>query len=124
MSTPSDPSDRLNANQFDEEGLPGIDKNYPPDHSWGAEDPSVVNTPDGGVAADDLATRVAREAATENDPETDESSPVLMEPDSGDPAVAGDVVDTESQAVGMIGDDDPDGGLSAEQAAMHIVDEP
>ena len=48
----------------------------------------------------------------------------LMDPDSGDPAVAGDMVDSESQAVADTGHVDPDAGPTAEEAAMHIVEAP
>lgn len=122
MSTPSDPSDRMNANQFDDEGLPGIDKDFPPEQSWGVEDPALVNNE---TVRDNLTTRVAREAASEYEraAEADSEAPILMDPDSGDPAVAGDTVDHEAQSVAMTGDGDPDAAPSAEEAAVHIVDE-
>lgn len=118
---PSDPSDSMNANQFDDEGLPGIDKDFPPEESWGVEDPALLNSETG---QDNLVTRVAREAASEHARGGDEEALGLMDPDSGDPAVAGDTVDDEAQAVASMGESDPDAGPTAEEAAMHIVDEP
>ncbi len=120
MNTPSDPSDSLNANQFDEEGLPGIDKDYPPEKSWGAEDPALLNSDTG---QDNLVTRVAREEASERSGRSGDEALGLMDPDSGDPAVAGDTVDHEAQAVASTGESDPDAGPTAEEAAMHIIDE-
>jgi len=104
-------TDRMNANQFDDEGLPGIDKNFPPEHSWGVEDPALVNG--GSETMDDLATRVSRE--NDQIPTT----PVVMAPQSGDPAI-GDNTDSEKQLLGMEGNPDPDAALSPEEAAMHI----
>lgn len=121
MNTPSDPSDRMNANEFDDEGLPGIDKDFPPEKSWGVEDPALLNSETG---QDNLATRVAREAASELTAGPDDEALGLMDPDSGDPAVAGDTVDHEAQAVATTGERDPDAGPTAEEAAMHIVEEP
>lgn len=120
MSSPSDPTDRMNANQFDDEGLPGIDKDFPPENSWGVEDPALVNTEN---AQDNLVTRVAREAASEHETNIEVDPPILMDQNSGDPAVEGDVVDDEPQAVATTGRGDPDAGPTAEEAAMHIIDE-
>lgn len=111
----------MNADQFDDEGLPGIDKDFPPENSWGVEDPALLNSETG---QDNLATRVAREKASAHERDDTDEAVVLMEPDSGDPAVAGDTVDDEAQAVATTGEGDPDAGPSAEEAAMHIVDEP
>ncbi len=112
----------MNANQFDDDGLPGIDKDYPPEHSWGAEDPALVNSDD---ASDNLVTRVAREAASEleqHDVDVD-AAPPLMDPAAGDPAAEGELVDDESQAIALSGVGDPDAGPTAEEAAMHVVDD-
>ncbi|MDH3301176.1 MAG: hypothetical protein OES24_11780 [Acidimicrobiia bacterium] len=121
MNTPSDQSDSMNANQFDDEGLPGIDKDFPPEKSWGAEDPALLNSETG---QDNLVTRVAREAASEHEAGADEKALGLMDPDSGDPSVPGDTVDHEAQSVATTGESDPDAGPTAEEAAMHVIDEP
>ncbi|MDH4279507.1 MAG: hypothetical protein OEW83_15660, partial [Acidimicrobiia bacterium] len=91
-----------------------------PEKSWGAEDPALLN---GGTGQDNLATRVARETASEDAGDAPDEALGLMDPDSGDPALAGDTVDHESQAVATTGETDPDAGPTAEEAAMHIVDE-
>lgn len=119
MNTPSDPSDSMNANQFDDEGLPGIDKDFPPEKSWGAEDPALLNSETG---KDNLVTRVARETASEHVGDATDEALGLMDPGSGDPALAGDTVDHESQAVATTGEGDPDAGPTAEEAAIHVVD--
>ncbi len=110
----------MNANQFDDEGLPGIDKDFPPENSWGAEDPALLNSETG---QDNLVTRVARETADEHEGGDAAEVLGLMDPDSGDPAIAGDTIDHEAQAVAITGEADPDAGPTAEEAAMHIVDE-
>ncbi len=69
-------------------------------------------------------TRVAREAASAHEAGADEEALGLMDPDSGDPAVAGDTTDDEAQAVATTGEGDPDAGPTAEEAAMHVIDEP
>ncbi len=121
MSTPTDPSDSMNANQFDDEGLPGIDEAFPPENSWGVEDPALLNSE---TAQDNLTTRVAREGASAIEGAVDAPPPILMEPAAGDPAVEGDLIDDEAQALAIIGEGDPDAGPTAEQAAMRVVDEP
>ena len=100
--------------------LPGIDKDFPPEHSWGAEDPALLNSETG---QDNLAPRVAREAASEHARGNDDEALGLMDPESGDPAVAGDTVDDEAQAVATTGVGDPDAGPTAEEAAIHVIDE-
>lgn len=118
------PTDRMNADEFDDEGLPGIDENYPPEQAWAVNDPALVRG--GSETPDDLRTRVAREHASAADPAASPADevPTLMSPSSGDPAVEGDLVDTEATAVADVGRGDPDAGPAAEEAAVHITDEP
>ena len=97
--------ERLNENQFEDDGLPGIDANFPPEHSWGSEDPALVNG--GSETKDNLVTRLSREVP----------DAILRTDDHG--LV---IVDGEVPMTGSLDDGDPDGGLSAEQAAMHLVD--
>lgn len=96
--------ERLNENQFEDEGLPGIDPNFPPEHSWGSEDQALVNG--GSETQDNLVTRLSREVP-DAITRTDEDGLVI--------------VDGETPMTGTLDDGDPDGGRSAEQAAMHIV---
>lgn len=116
----SKPTESLNANQFEDDGLPGIDKNYPPERPWAVEDPAgdptVVEA--GSETRDDLATRRAREQpdiVIPNDPET---APMVS--DQGDPQSS--PTDDEKQAVAQSGKPDPDAEISPEQRAMHMVE--
>ncbi len=102
----------LNANQFDGEGLPGIDEDYPPEHSWAVEDPALVNG--GSETPDDLRTRVSRENPDIAPADTTEPAP---------PLAGTDGVDDEPQLVADTGMADPDAGSTAEEAAMRIVEQ-
>ena len=122
MSSQADrPTDRMNADQFDDEGLPGIDGQYPPDEAWAVNDPALVSG--GSETRDDLRTRVAREQASAVERDT-ETGPALMDPGAGDPAVPDERVDHESTAVAEVGEGDPDAVVAAEEAALRITDEP
>jgi hypothetical protein len=112
MAGTSQSDDHLNANQFDDEGLPGIDENFPPDRPWAVEDPTLLAG--GSEAHDDLATRVTREI-----PEYGGRAPrdaVILSGADG-PV---DAADDEPQLIGELGDRDPDAAVSPEDAAMHI----
>lgn len=112
MAGTSQADDHLNANQFDDDGLPGIDENYPPDHAWVSEDPTV--SVGGSETQDDLATRVTRE-----NPEFGGRAPrdaVILSGADG-PV---DAADEEPQLLGELGDRDPDAAISPEDSAMHI----
>ncbi|MFW2381679.1 MAG: hypothetical protein ACN4GZ_07980 [Acidimicrobiales bacterium] len=112
MAGTSQSDDHLNANQFDDEGLPGIDENYPPDHSWAAEDPTFIAG--GSETQDDLATRAAREQPEFGGP-SDREAVILSGTDGPT-----DVADEEAQLLGELGDRDPDAAISPEDGAMHI----
>lgn len=123
MQTPGDnPSDTTNANQFDDDGLPGIDPNYPPEHAWAAEDPTAVNAT--ADTPDPLKNRMARESTvTHYEVESAQDSPTPAIIDDGG-AIADGAQDTEKQHVADTGRGDPDAPLSAEEAALKVVDSP
>ncbi len=110
------PTDSLNANQFDDDGLPGIDENYPPEHSWAVEDPALVNGD--SETRDDLRTRMSREQPEQPSP-PDATVGALIS-DQGDPQESPG--DDNKDATAATGRRDPDAGISAEEAAMHIVE--
>ncbi len=112
MAGTSQSDDHLNANQFDDEGLPGIDENYPPERPWASEDPTFLAG--GSETQDDLATRVTREEPEFGGP--GERDSVILSGAEG-PV---DTPDNEPQLLGELGDRDPDAAVSAEDAAMHI----
>lgn len=123
MQTSGDnPSDTMNADQFDDDGLPGIAPNFPPEHAWAAEDPTAVNAT--ANTPDPLVNRMARESPEthyEVESAQDSSTPALL--DDAD-AVADGARDSEKQHVADTGRGDPDAPLSAEEAAMRVVDTP
>lgn len=114
------PADDLNADQFDDDGLPGIDPNYPPEHAWGAEDPTAVNA--SANAPDDLETRDARlnPVTHHEEPAASEHDDVPLLIDDAAPLVDG-AIDLEAKAVADEGVGDPDAPIAPEVAAMRIV---
>ncbi len=101
--------ERLNENQFDDEGLPGIAPDFPPDHSWGVEDPALVNG--GSETQDNLVTRLSRENLEHT-----------IDGAAGTDGEGMAIVEIDTPMAGISDQGDPDANLSPEQSAMHIVE--
>ena len=128
----SNPNEDLEAEGMPavEEPIPGLDIETSEEGIMAPRDYSVAAGSDPAYPVTDAEERtpesVGARAARENpdfgqgDFGADEESPEagrLMEPDSDI-----EEIDEEAEAIGLAGDDD-DGGLSAEESAVHIVSE-